>query len=323
MVAMPSTIFACDVQKKIWQRIAETHDMYYAQSEDKRAQLIYGASGAGKTYILKQYHAQFIPVTTPEKTTVPVFYVAFKEFKKSTAEVTRFLISELDGTTQNSRATAAELDSQLVTLLRGLEVELIILDEIQNIASSYDGIEFQRIIKYFCYLIDSNKIRCSIVFAGTSSSKRLITFGRTAGKFDDDEQMSRRQMRPIEINPILPRTKNWVACCNWFIQQIGLPVLTADKHSELFDRIYLAYSEHTMSTMRDLFLRNNTRKAMNYEQLLEALFENFEKYAIGAINPFDYELLTKEQLDAYINEQEKNLRSQLHVRKPYESVRLS
>lgn len=78
-----------------------------------------------------------------------------------------------------------------------------------------------------------------------------------------------------------------------------------------------------MSTMRDLFLRNNTRKAMNYEQLLEALFENFEKYAIGAINPFDYELLTKEQLDAYINEQEKNLRSQLHVRKPYESVRLS
>lgn len=160
---MPSTIFACDVQKKIWQRIAETHNMYYVPSEDKRAQLIYGASGAGKTYILKQYHAQFIPVTTPEKTTVPVFYVAFKEFKKSTAEITRFLISELDGTTQNARASAAELDSQLVTLLKGLEVELIILDEIQNIASSYDGIEFQRIIKYFCYLIDSNKIRCSIV----------------------------------------------------------------------------------------------------------------------------------------------------------------
>lgn len=309
---MPSTIFACDIQKKIWQRIAEIHNMYNVPSEDKRAQLIYGASGAGKTYILKQYHAQFLPVTTPEKTTKPIFYVAFKEFKKSTAEITRFLISELDGTTQHSRTTAAELDAQLITLLRDLEVELIILDEIQNIASSYDGIEFQRIIKYFCYLIDSNKIRCSIIFAGTSSAKRLITFGRTAGKFDDDEQMSRRQMRPIEIKPILPKTNNWIACCNWFIQQVALPDLTKDKHSELLDRIYLAYSEHTMSTMRDLFLRNNTRNAKNYEQLIEALFENFEKYAIGAINPFDYELLTKKQLDAYLNEQDKNLRSQFY-----------
>ena len=59
---------------------------------------------------------------------------------------TRFLISELEGTTQNSRTTAAELDAQLISLLKDLEVELIILDEIQNIASSYDGIEFQRII---------------------------------------------------------------------------------------------------------------------------------------------------------------------------------
>ncbi|MCK8102148.1 TniB family NTP-binding protein [Pseudoalteromonas sp. 2CM36K] len=226
--------------------------------------------------------------------------------------MTRFLISELEGTTQNSRTTAAELDAQLISLLKDLEVELIILDEIQNIASSYDGIEFQRIIKYFCYLIDSNKIRCSIIFAGTSSAKRLITFGRTAGKFDDDEQMSRRQMRPIEIKPILPKTKNWIACCNWFIQQVGLPNLTKDEHSELLDRIYLAYSEHTMSTMRDLFLRNNTRNAKNYDQLIEALFENFEKYAIGAVNPFDYELLTKKQLDAYLNEQDKNLRSQFY-----------
>jgi len=291
MVTMPSTIFACDIQMKIWQRIAEIHNMYHVPSEDKRAQLIYGASGAGKTYILKQYHAQFLPVTKPEKTTKPIFYVAFKEFKKSTAEITRFLISELDGTTQNSRTTAAELDAQLISLLKDLEVELIILDEIQNIASSYDGIEFQRIIKYFCYLIDSNKIRCSIIFAGTSSAKRLITFGRTAGKFDDDEQM-----RPIEIKPILPKTKNWIACCNWFIQQVGLPNLTKDEHSELLDRIYLAYSEHTMSTMRDLFLRNNTRNAKNYDQLIEALFENFEKYAIGAVNPFDYELLTKKTI---------------------------
>ena len=67
-----------------------------------------------------------------------------------------------------------------------------------------------------------------------------------------------------------------------------------------------------MSTMRDLFLRNNTRNAKNYDQLIEALFENFEKYAIGAVNPFDYELLTKKQLDAYLNEQDKNLRSQFY-----------
>ena len=321
MVTIPDTLFANNVYKKAWERLSETHDMFNKDPDDIRAQLIYGSSGIGKTFILKSYVAQFEPVTSPEKTTVPVFYVAFKEFKKSTAEITRFLISELGGIAQNSKTPAAELDAQLIHLLKKHEVELIIMDEIQNIASSYDGIEFQRIIKYFCYLIDSNKIRCSMVFAGTSSAKRLLTFGTTAGKFDDDEQMSRRQMRPIEITPILPKTQNWLDCCNWFIRQVGLPDLEVNKHNELLDRIYLAYSEHTMSTMRDLFLRNNTRKVENYEQLVLALYDNFEKYATGGINPFDYEFLTQEQLTAYIDEQDKSLRSQSCLRKPQQPRR--
>lgn len=287
--------------------------MYNEGPESQRAQLIYGTSGAGKTFLLKRYQAQFPSVTTAEKTTVPVFYVAFKEFKKSTAEITRFLIAELNGTVQHSRATANELDEQFITLLDELAVELIIMDEVQNIASSYDGIEFQRIIKYFCYLIDTNKINCSIVFAGTSSAKRLLTFGKTRGKFDDDEQMSRRQMRPIEITPFFPQTQHWLNCCNWFVQQVGLPALEPDIDAQLLDRIYIAYSEHMMSTLSDLFLRTNSKRASNKAQLIEALYENFEKYATGGVNPFNLESISGELVQSYINQRESELKSRRHI----------
>lgn len=308
MIKIPDTVFAGGIYQAAWDRISEVHAMFSEEPDNLRAQLIYGSSGAGKTFLLKSYQAQFPAITTPEKKTVPVFYVALKESKKSTAEITRLLIAELGGPVLNSRTTAPELDSQLITLLKGMEVELIIIDEIQNIASSYDGIEFQRIIKYFCYLIDSQKIRCSIVFAGTSSAIRLLTFGKTRGKFDDDEQMSRRHMRPIEITPFLPRTQNWVDCCNWFVQKVGLPPLTPKSHHQLLDRIYLAYSEHTMSTLRDLFFRNNTRRAKDNEQLIHALMENFEKYATGGVNPFDYEATSDIDVNICINTKEKDLK---------------
>lgn len=294
--ALPDSLFPSEQVKKAWKRISYIHSMYHNADIEKQAVLIYGKSGEGKTYLLKEYVKQFKPVTTPEKTTVPVFYYSFRNPKKSVDEFIKLLISGLDGPVPKTRVSSSELEYQLITLLEELEVELIIFDEVQNLASSYDGIEFQNIIKYLCWLIETKSIKCSIVFAGSKFAKRLITFGSTKSKLVDGEHMARRHMRPICLQRILPKTAEWLSCVNWYMRKIGLPDLTVEHDKVLLDRIYVAYHERSMSSLRDILLKPECFEVGTVNELLPILRENFELYCKGTINPFDETLLSDDEV---------------------------
>ncbi|WP_462168272.1 TniB family NTP-binding protein [Pseudoalteromonas lipolytica] len=299
MTTKPLNLFVNAQVEEAWERIEYVHSMYHDPDIFKQALLISGESGEGKTYLLETYRSTLKSVTSIEKTTCPVFYYSFKQPKKSVDEMIKLLIDRLGASPPQSRVSSAVLEHQFITLLEELEVELIMLDEIQSIASSYDGIEFQHFIKYLCSLIDNDKIKCSIVFAGTPAAKRIMSFGETNQKFNDSEQMSRRMIRPIEFKRIKPRTKHWVDCVNWFVNQIGLPALTVDDNKDLFDRIYVAYNEKSLSSLRDLFLQANCKNSASTEELIPCLKRNFDFFCKGQVNPFDKKI-TQAHLDEFI-----------------------
>ncbi|MCO7204823.1 TniB family NTP-binding protein [Pseudoalteromonas sp. CnMc7-37] len=299
MTTKPLNLFVNAQVNEAWERIEYVHSMFHDPAIFKQSMLIVGESGEGKTYLLKAFESTLESVTCSEKRTRPIFYYSFKQPKKSVDEMIRLLIDGLGASPPQSRVSSAVLEHQFITLLQELQVELIMLDEIQNIASSYDGIEFQHFIKYLCSLIDNDKIKCSIVFAGTPAAKRLMSFGQTKQKFNDSEQMSRRMIRPMELKRIKPRTKHWIDCVNWFVNQIGLPALTVDENKDLFDRIYVGYNENSLSSLRDLFLQPNCMKASSKEELIQCLKRNFDFFCKAQINPFEKDI-TQDHLDEFI-----------------------
>ncbi|MCL1065714.1 TniB family NTP-binding protein [Shewanella olleyana] len=274
--------------KKIIECIKLVHSMYFNESCTKKALLIYGSSGEGKTYLLKAYQQLFNPVKTLEKKTIPVFYYAVRQGKSSVNDLMKTLISALGGPMLRGRPHSTELEIQLITLLKEHEVELIILDEIQNLSTTYDGILFQSIIKYLCWLIDEEDIRCSIVFSGSKLASRLMAFGDNNKQLDDDEQLSRRMLRPISLRRHVPKKKSWVLCVDWFLRQIIGPVLDSKNllHQQFYFRVYIAYQERSMSTLNDLFMQENCMKSHDLESLYQALSINFNLYCKGAKNPF-------------------------------------
>ncbi|MEH6464380.1 MAG: TniB family NTP-binding protein [Shewanella psychromarinicola] len=275
-----------------WQRINEVHQMYSLPSRNK-GQIIYGSSGEGKTFLVKNYQKLYPPIVTPEKTLIPVFYCRFKEAKKSIDDILRFLISALGVTPPKGRTQAGELSAQFYKLIDDLGVQLIILDEIQQVLPDKDSVTAMNTLKYFCGLLD--ELKPSIVFIGSDRATRLLTFGKTDKTTDDNEQLSRRMFRSIKIGRLAPSTDEWINCINWFVLKIGLEPLTDTDH-DLIDRIYLAYGfGRSMSTLDDLFLSEPSSLKTKTE-LLDFLFKNFEKNCHVSetdghfvVNPFSFE----------------------------------
>ena len=288
----PSTVVKTVCGLKAWERIARVHHMYQGH-ETKKGLLIYGDSGVGKTFLVKQYQALFPGEETPEKMTTPIFYYRFVEAKKSIDDILKFLILAFGSSIPRRKPQTGELHHQFVTLIKEHDVNVIILDEIQQVLPLKDGIRALDIIKYFCALLD--ELPVSIVFLGSERAKQLITFGAVNKTIDDNEQMSRRMMRSIKLEPILPKTDDWLECVNFFLEKINLEPFTYSDAS-LLNRIYLAYAERNFSTLESLFLLEkfggNTK-----DELLPWLYDNYELYCQGEVNPFDQKLLSDIEVD--------------------------
>lgn len=284
---------------EIFKRIAFVHKQYQKNLVEKKAYLFYGDSGSGKTYLCQEYVKRHKPVRSEEKITIPVLYHSFKHTNKGVKELLKVLILALGGNPPNTRADISEIEFQFFTLVDDLEVELIILDEVQHLLPKRDGPLAQTIIKYFCGLLDDSRMKCSIVFVGSEAAHRLMTFGQTQCDMIDDEQLSRRMLRPTKIKKIFPRTREWINCVNWFLRKVGLPNAT-EQNKLLLDKVYMAYSERGMSTLRDLFMQENIRQTADLVGIEQELAENFESFCKGNINPFDGTLADDDDIAAHV-----------------------
>jgi hypothetical protein len=294
--SIPISIVEHDSLKEAWDRIRRAHGMH-DNNTPKKGVLIHGKSGCGKSYVASQYLALYPPVITESKTIRPVFYFRFKEGQKSISDILKVLIKGLGTTPPKGRPEPGELNDQFTLLIKSLGVELIILDEVQQILPQSEGITALNTLKYFCALLD--ELNVSIVFIGSTRAMSLITFGQCEKTIDDNEQLSRRMMRPVELQGIEPRTAEWVDCVNWFLKKINFPALTT-ADSDLLDRIYIAYMERSFSTLESLFLLEDMNGINNTATLQRKLKKNFDIYCKGQFNPFAEEQYSNAQVNETI-----------------------
>ncbi|WP_157470980.1 TniB family NTP-binding protein [Colwellia sp. PAMC 20917] len=294
---MPSSLVKHDSLKIAWQRICRVHAMH-SQPKNKKGVLIYGVSGEGKSYLVKQYETLFPQQKIREKTIMPVFLYRFKESKKQVDDILKLLIKALGTTPPKGKTEPGELDEQFCHLIKELGVELIILDEIQQVLPNTDGVTALNTLKYLCSLLDG--LSASIVFIGSERAMRLLTFGKTEKAVDDNEQLSRRMMRSVKLERIEPRTDDWLDCINWFIDKIQFPFLNY-KDGPLLNRLYLAYMERSFSTLESLFLLEDMSGIQDKQELIARLKDNYDIYGKAKLNPFCSTDISDEEVNTHIN----------------------
>lgn len=297
--SLPATLASHESLQCLWERLNYVHQ-HHSSTHGKRGLLVYGKSGEGKTFAVKQYQSQFKDIKTKEVTKQPVFYYRLSESKKSVDDLLAMLILALGGTPVKGRPKAGELFHQFKTLIKEKSVELVIIDEIQQVLPKTDGQRALEIVKFLCGLIDAEDINTAFVFVGSDRAMRLLTFGQTGNTIDDNEQLSRRMLRPVKLGRIEPRVQEWVDVVNFFIKFLGYKALNAPDDAELFDRIYLAYHERAFSTLEDLFLGDVPPVIETEQALYTYLEKQFAMTAKGDINPFNTNRVAYDEVNAAI-----------------------
>lgn len=294
---MPTSLVPHDSLRKAWEFLHAVHKLHQRAS-GKRALLLYGGSGEGKTFTVKQYLSLFPTIKTAEVLKAPVFYCRLDESKKTPDDLLCILILALGQTPPKGKPRAGVLLHQFKTLVREKCIELFIIDEIQQVLPKTDGQRALEMLKFLCALIDAEDLQTSFVFVGSTRAMHLLAFGACENTVDDNEQLSRRMLRPVKLDRIEPRSPQWIRVTNYFVQKIGFRELLVPDDKELFDRIYLAYTERAFSTLEDLFL---DEERPNYiedtPQLLAYLSERFLLTSKRAINPFDTEQMDADEVD--------------------------
>lgn len=284
----------------LWQRLSYVHS-HHKCTHGKRGLLVYGDSGEGKTFAVKQYKTLFAEVCTKEVIKTPVFYYRLTESRKSVDDLLAMLILALGGTPVKGKPRAGELFHQFKILVNAKEIELFIIDEIQQVLPKTDGQRALEIVKFLCGLIDSEEMNTAFVFVGSHRAMRLLTLGEAGNTVDDNEQLSRRMLRPVKLSRIKPRSTEWTNVVNFFMEFLNFGPLLIPDDREIFDRLYLAYNERAFSTMSDLFLGGTPNKIKSRAALLDYLATQFDITGKSALNPFKRKTLDYDEVRAAID----------------------
>ena len=303
--ALPASLAPHKALRGLWESLQRVHSLHDQQNRH-RGLLLYGASGEGKTYAVTQYQSQFREHKTEETTITPVFYFRLSESKKSVDDFLTVLIRALGTTPPKGRPQAGALLAQFKVLVQEKKIELFIIDEIQQVLPKSDGQRALEMVKFLCALIDCEGLKTSFVFVGSERAMRLITYGEAGSTVDDNEQLSRRILRPVKLTRLKPRTQEWVDCVNFFVQGTGLEKLSVPEDKEIFDRVYIAYTERSFSTLQDLFHCDVSQAVADKKELLQWLARNYELAGKSEINPFSLEDLDLHDVDAFIKGYKQN-----------------
>jgi Cdc6-like AAA superfamily ATPase len=133
---------------------------------------IYGDSGMGKTMIMERFREQNKPVFDThvgvERTRVLALQLAGRPGER---RLYAQLLSAL-GVPQNPRAGVVELEQVAIRLMRAMDVQIILLDEVHNILAG--TFREQRIVLNTLRYI-SNELKISLVCFGVSEAREAIS----------------------------------------------------------------------------------------------------------------------------------------------------
>ncbi len=133
---------------------------------------VYGDSGMGKTMIMQRFRAQHPPLFDSqagiERTRVLALQLAGKPGERRLyAQILTAL-----GVPQNPRASVVELEQVAIRLMRAMDVQVLLLDEVHNILAG--TFREQRIVLNTLRYI-SNELQVSLVCFGVNEAREAIS----------------------------------------------------------------------------------------------------------------------------------------------------
>jgi Bacterial TniB protein len=131
--------------------------------------LLIGPTNNGKSMIIEKFRRAHPPVSHPDHETIPVLVVQMP----SEPSVTRFYVALLAamGAPLRPRQRLAELEQVALTLLRKVEVRILVIDELHNVLAGPGNIrrEFLNLIRFL-----GNELRIPLVGVGTREAYLAI-----------------------------------------------------------------------------------------------------------------------------------------------------
>ncbi|QYK03152.1 ATP-binding protein [Shewanella psychrotolerans] len=282
-IDMPDNIAKHCTLKAAWKAMNHVH-YNFTHQDKKLGLLITGPSGIGKTLLAETYASQIKRRESEEKVTIPVLHHEVAIETNSPSALLRGIIMRMGAPLPRKAIDFIELFAQFNQLLVELEVELLIIDEVQHTLPKNDGIKAQQMLKCFASMLDKSGV--PIVFMGTQAANRLMTFGTTKKDYDDDEQLSRRMIKPVKLHQIIPISKESLNVFNYFMARENLPLLQSNER-ELITRLNLAYINGHFGTLDKLFKGYDFSYVHDRIMLLDALRESFELNCPCEANPFN------------------------------------
>ncbi|QYJ80484.1 TniB family NTP-binding protein [Shewanella acanthi] len=245
--------------------------------------LIFGNSGSGISELKKSYASCFPEIPSFESTIKRVLSIDVREHTLTPIGLMEQIIEAI-GATPVKDTRGSKIRHQCLHLLKEHRVELMLFDEAQHLLPEKEGAQGLRMVKFFTEMIDQFKI--PFVLFGTHKAKRIQSFGQHDLKPIDDEQLSRRMFPPVELEPLKPRTSQWVKCMQHFLNKHHISTDYANE--SIRNRLFLAQQYKTFSHLAMLFEEHQFMNISNSDELLLELKRSYDKNLNNfGVNPFD------------------------------------
>ncbi|MEO3711300.1 TniB family NTP-binding protein [Roseateles flavus] len=173
--------------EQAWGRLAACHASFRSQHGPQHLRIL-GQTGVGKTFLFKRYLAEHPRRALDDRDLIPVLLVPIPS--TPTGKGVYAAILQAMGVANVGNATQEKLHDRVVTLIRNLGVEMLMLDEINHLVDRGRRRTHETVTDLIKELVDA--IEIPTVFAGARRSSEL---------FDTNAQLRSRVTAVHSLEP--------------------------------------------------------------------------------------------------------------------------
>lgn len=253
--------------------------------------MVFGASGVGKTTVIKKYLSQNNRDSKVRGDVVPVLHIELPDNAKP-VDAARELLLEMGDPLALYDTDLARLTQKLTDLIPVVGVKLIIIDEFQHLVEERSNRILTQVGNWLKMIL--NRTKCPIVLFGMPYSKVVLTANsQLHGRFS-----IQFELRPFNYQGGAGVFKNFL----WnldkalpFDKEIGLA------NAELQKKLY-AFSQGNMRSLRNLIFQasveaiDNNHETITIEDFVSAAELTSGDKLSSWINPFEKGAKVTEQM---------------------------